>query len=90
MSIFAHGDGLRLFAALVFFAAVFGASLYTLHRTRDTAVRTPLFILLVVGWVVLAVAVMNVLHLLMGEVAAAWILALLLWGGIMLVKPHLL
>jgi hypothetical protein len=73
------GDGLRFCAAVIILIAAFAGGMFLLRRERRPAWRAVRFIALVVVWFYLAVVVMNVLHLFMGEVAAAWIVALLLW-----------
>jgi hypothetical protein len=73
------GDGLRFFASVLILMAAFTGGMFLLRRERRPAWRAAGFVALVVVWLYLAVVVMKVLHLFMGEVAAAWIVALLLW-----------
>ena len=55
-------------------------------RAFPPAARAWYFVVVALAWIALSWMVAYVLHLLMGEVAVAWIITLLMYGGVLIVR----
>ena len=85
-------DSARFFILLVVLLVAFASGMAILARVQSSSVRGIGFVVLALTWLALSLALMRIVHAHMVEVAAAWLVAVLLWGVLRLllivVRPN--